>query len=493
MENINKFIIKHKKTYLIKTLILLITVMITLCACQANPGKKAVVSKNQDYLKDINSENVKNNISDIPSSVQESFNLAKGNMTINAKVTLPETDVFPIQKIKPHEITNDDIDAFVNALFAGQTLYEIRSERSKEEIEQELIDTKQRLAWMEENNDMISENLDEKGLQGLRDETRAEIAELEKQYNNAKSESEYKDVATNAHFSIIDNEKAIGRGYVKNANGRKVIEAYKSKSLKNSYIVVADINTGKIDNNSIFDMRQRGEEKETTDDIANAKVTFSQAKAQADKIVQDTGRQDLVLDYGGHVIPIDKSGEDNAPAKEAEEYFFTYAKSYGGSLIPYVSAETYSEDPNNTKYSEPFTNEVFIVKIGEDGNVNYVEWGFPGDSVETIAENVQLLPFNEIMDKLKVHAKAIGGWSNMTHVVSNDINIYEIRLSYSKSAMKDNPNEYIIIPVWNFFCTQNTIVEDNGEKYENKQDGFRKSLVTINAIDGSVINQLLGY
>lgn len=468
--------------------------LLCLSGCQATPGKKAVVNKNQDYLKDINTDNVKNNISDIPSSVQESFDLAKGKMTVNAKVTLPDTDIFPIQKIKPYEITNEDIDAFVNAFFAGETLYEIRSELSKEEIEQELIYTKQRLALMEENKDMTSENLDEKGLQDLRDETRAEIAELEKQYNNAKSESEFKDVATNAHFSKTDSEKSIARGYVKKPNGKgKVIEAYKSKSLKNSYIIVSDVNMGEIDNNSIIDVKKRGEEKVTTDDIANSKITFREAKAQADKIVQDTGRQDLVLDYGGHVIPVNNSEEENAPAKEANEYFFTYAKSYGGSFVPYVSAETYSDDPNNTQYSESFPNEVFKVEITKDGNVNYVEWACPGDIVETIAENVQLLPFNEIMDKFKSHAKAIGGWSNMPHVVSNDIDIYEIRLSYSKSAIKDNPNEYIIIPVWNFFCTQNTQIEDSGEKYENKQDGFRQSLVTINAIDGSVVNHSLGY
>lgn len=473
-----------------KLLLVSLAVGVCLCGCQATPGKKAVVSKNQDYLKDINNQHVQNNMGDIPKDVQETFELAKGKVAINAKVTLPNTDVFPIQKIKPREITNEDIDRFVNIFFDGQPLYETRTEICKEEIEQKLIGLRQQLA----ETDTSDENVMDSITNGIKED----IAALEKQYAGAKSESELKDTATNAHFVEIDGgEGSLGKGYAKLKNGNAmVIQALKNKSLKGSIIAVK--NFDKLDRQFYEESREslaldlEITAPNSTDGIASSTVSFQQAKAQAEKILQDTKLNDFILDYSGHMSEHLVYEEGINPEKF---YFFTYTKTYGGIPVSHVSVDHTELDYNynNVEYTEPFPSETFEIVIDKDGNVQYVTWFYPEHITETIADNIQLLPFNEIMDKFKIHAKAIGNWNNMPEVVNKDIDIYEIQLSMFKSALKDNPNEYITIPVWNFLCTQNIAIYDNGNEYENKEDEFRRTLVTINAIDGSVVNHLLGY
>lgn len=51
--------------------------------------------------------------------------------------------------------------------------------------------------------------------------------------------------------------------------------------------------------------------------------------------------------------------------------------------------------------------------------------------------------------------------------------------------MKDNPNRYQLVPVWDFIGSR-TI----GQEYCNETND---SLLTINAIDGTVIDRDYGY
>ena len=58
---------------------------------------------------------------------------------------------------------------------------------------------------------------------------------------------------------------------------------------------------------------------------------------------------------------------------------------------------------------------------------------------------------------------------------------------------KDNPGSYITVPVWDFIAD---VTMD--EKAEMQEGGFdpgetNVSIMTINAIDGTVINRVQGY
>lgn len=473
-----------------KGLVAVLVITLCLCGCQATPEKKAVVSKNQDYLKNLNQENVNNNMNDIPTTVKDSFSLPKGKVTIDAKVTLPDTNVFPMQKIKPYEITNDDVDKFVNIFLGQQPLYEVNQEMTKEEIEQRLIYLKEELAKMDVyiQDEMSTE----------KDVFRTQIADLESQYNAAKNQADIQPKVTKAHFSKTPYGDSAGKGYAELDNGKGVIvEAFKTPSLKTSMVAIKHFN--KLD--SIFYEGLKGNvaldlelsDPGSTQNIPNGKTTFEQARAQADKILLDLKLENFVLDYEGHVSEHLLQIE-GFPVEEEKFYHFTYTKTYGGIPAIYIMPDISSLDLNDdTIYAESFPDETLQIIIDKDGNIKYAAWMCPGVSVGTMADNVQLLPFNEIMDKFKSHAKSIGIWNYSPEIINKDVDIYEIRLSMFKSALKGNPNEYITIPVWNFFCKQHTFIQYNGDEYDDEEGEFRQSLVTINAIDGSVINRSIGY
>lgn len=479
------------KRFIKKVLVICVTVL-TLTACVATPNNQTVINKNQDYLKNINSQNVNNDMNSIPQKVNESFELSKGKVKVNAQVVLPKTNVFPMEKIKPHEITNEEIDRFVNMFLPGKTLYEMRKESSKQDIEYKLINLKQQLAEYTNQSDIFEETIDT---------IKKEISDLETQHRTAKDESDIKDVVTNAHFVKNDVGDSHSKSYTKLENGNTVVmEAYKSQSLKNSIICLQSYEKNDKALNELsqaspsLDLRLT--DPDSTQDIPNGKVSFAKAKEQADKIIQNSMLKDFVLDYSA-LMSEENLYEKDATVEPNKFYSFTYAKSYGGISIPYVLVDEteLNNHYNNVPYTEIFSNETFQIVIDKDGNLKYAAWSFPGDTVESISDNMQLMPFNKVMESFKNYAKSIGNWTNMPEIVNRDIEIYKIELSMFLSALKDNPNEYITIPVWNFYCKRNTTTYDNtsGNEYEISDYEFRQIFVSINAIDGSNINPLLGY
>ena len=51
----------------------------------------------------------------------------------------------------------------------------------------------------------------------------------------------------------------------------------------------------------------------------------------------------------------------------------------------------------------------------------------------------------------------------------------------------------LLVPVWDFFGTRKTETEYDGESYSDTTDYPTWSYLTINAVDGSIIDRSLGY
>ena len=68
---------------------------------------------------------------------------------------------------------------------------------------------------------------------------------------------------------------------------------------------------------------------------------------------------------------------------------------------------------------------------------------------------------------------------------NNSLHIDRIELGYMCMQMKDDPARYQLIPVWDFFGTYSV----SGEVYSH----YMEPRVTINAVDGTVIDRNYGY
>ena len=63
------------------------------------------------------------------------------------------------------------------------------------------------------------------------------------------------------------------------------------------------------------------------------------------------------------------------------------------------------------------------------------------------------------------------------------VQVTDVRLIYTRISEKDSFDTGLVVPVWNF---EGTITDEYGHKNKG-------TVLSINAIDGSVINQELGY
>lgn len=170
-----------------------------------------------------------------------------------------------------------------------------------------------------------------------------------------------------------------------------------------------------------------------------------------------------------------------------EEYVFCYTPVIGG--IPELCTyEDSKMDEDNTYF--PFRNDRFCVAVAPDG-IRQVSWESPEDYGEWTP--CELLPFEQIMSvarellplKQADVARRLGDRAGLM--------VNRITLSYCRVRKRDAHDTYELVPVWDFFG--NTAKLTDGELRSEWADGEMPydSLLTINAIDGLVIDRTYGY
>ena len=112
---------------------------------------------------------------------------------------------------------------------------------------------------------------------------------------------------------------------------------------------------------------------------------------------------------------------------------------------------------------------------------------------ETKTENLNLLPFSEIMktyEKMMVVTNA----DNMEYEKSRVYDIDRIVLGYARIyEPSTDPHTGLLVPVWDFFGSRKVEGDYDGNSYSDITDYPNWSFLTINAVDGSIIDRDLGY
>ena len=112
------------------------------------------------------------------------------------------------------------------------------------------------------------------------------------------------------------------------------------------------------------------------------------------------------------------------------------------------------------------------------GAVTNFYWQNPLEIVSTDSENVQLLPFSQVMDifRVQIFRSVFLGTSDEDPALwadeppmAEEWTVHSIRFSYMRVKKADSP-DYWLLPVWDF-----------------------DDILTVNAVDGSIINRSAGY
>lgn len=149
----------------------------------------------------------------------------------------------------------------------------------------------------------------------------------------------------------------------------------------------------------------------------------------------------------------------------------------------------------SSDYDDPVHPE-YACALVRDGKVVAFTWYNAFDVVKTENENITLLSFERIMELFKqqifrsiyLDPAEKGEPESVEQMV-----VTRICLSYMKVKKKDAPNERYLLPVWDFMGYTYNAREPEKDLTGTKSWFSGQSLLTISAVDGSIIDRNRGY
>ena len=202
----------------------------------------------------------------------------------------------------------------------------------------------------------------------------------------------------------------------------------------------------------------------------------------------------LVLTDVSDAIYTDFTKDDNPSFPYG--YAFYFGRQCNGVDINYGEKFTWNNEMmeaagESEVYQRPYPQECLKITVGQKG-VQNIEYTSPLEVVETVATNVELLPFDEIIEKFEQYI-VLNSWREESTIY---MNIERIKLGLMRIAQPDS-DEYLVVPVWDFYGS--TILSSERTKYTDEEywdkisHFYGRSFLTINAIDGSIIDREFGY
>ena len=220
-----------------------------------------------------------------------------------------------------------------------------------------------------------------------------------------------------------------------------------------------------------------------------------QARDIVEQLLSEAGMDDMVIDnislYSNkREMPADYIEQSNQTGKdvpEAQAYIFRFLRKING--VKTESSHGRSETrTGGLSFGKQWYYEELTVAVDDEGIAN-VYWNAPLEVTEVLTDDTAILPFSEITN---IFEKMIVIKSDI--YISPDreqqIDITHISLSLQRIMEIDSYTTGLLVPVWNFYGTV-TGWYNNGEKRTNSL-GYTP-LLSINAINGSVIDVFQGY
>lgn len=491
-----------KKTRIIQFVAAIGMVGAVLFGCQKTPEHNAVQNKGESALNDaIAATPEEHNLFEAPEEWQHEFGSPDGTISIviDAGIELPDTQSYPVVRVEKADLTEAWLKNFISKLGNGSKVYEYKDERmyTKHEVEEIIINLKREI--MDPNSDINSVVANEEKRAELIREKEAEIRSWEAYYKAAPET--YEPLEKEVQYSLSNT----GRQHFScSMDLGKDNPAYisVSRSEEGGYIVISnyDAQTGEI----VFSFHD-------LENLGNMSMTLEQASTLGLSFLENLGEDGFSpsLILGGCLR--DRNNPNAAMEELPQCYHIFYTRSVNGvkttyrttSMDGFLMNGRMAEKAAVMEQYAPFWPQESVEMVIADSGIQYVRWEMPTRQVETLNASVKLLPFEEIKQIFETQMTVEGLWTNPadTGIISREVVITRIVLGMTQIREKDTYDGLLMIPAWNFYGyevytyaapTEGGYDLDDENKYRNDQlEGH--SFLTVNAIDGSIINPVLGY
>ena len=494
-QRINGMFLRKKTKYSVKIPVLALVLLLAFgsftSACKATPDSPIVVGKNDLELKIKDNGNANLNI---PKTAQLNYTEGKMTVNLNAQVDVPGVSKIPVVKIAPDVFTQERVDRAIKVLMQGKPIYKRSDVATKSQLERELIYMKAlkvKYPQAEKKFDTVIPELENR-IKTAPETVQREPATGKLEAYNAPDEGGKPGLTGLKEMNAVAN---FGKDY----DAQLYVNSSESGKITNIWFSYLDIGNSYASYASHPDGTARG-----------MSMTKPQAQALAEQTVNDIGAG-LSL-CATRLADCSSPTVDEANPKQAYVFYFTRA--INGFPTTYDKNDgTMVDAPEGdaANYFEPYPYERLYMIIDDTGIVEF-QWVSPVKITQTVTDNAAIIQLDKALDIFKTqfsiqHAsKALtdpGIVESMRkanipvimdeNIKSDSFTISRITLGLIRVPVKDKPNEYMLVPVWDFFGTEH--VEYNGsvtgtdgkKKTSETFDCSDESFLTINAIDGSII------
>ena len=420
----------------------------------------------------------------IPDTYQYEAELAEGHfiLHVDAAVEIPETNTIPIVRIERAQFSPETIKTIFRSLCGDTEMFYMQE--SGVYTKSQIADRVQYLM-----NEISNEAayISEHGETSLA-EVQAEIQKLQASYADAPDDLE--------DIPCFGDLKLYRRGE-KEALGIQALS--KDINRRTSFFANNPENDGSPD--SLSDdtyisflngspLPERVECFPVSDDTAAEAYLPEQAKADVIAFLDQAGIHDFEID--SVLAPQDQAKETSEPI-----YLVQCVRVVSSVKTAPLASMAFSVD--REAYAPIWTYEYIEIWVDPNGIVR-MEWFAPIQVKETVVEDAHLLPFEKVMEIYQnmVDIKYASAM-NITNpdrlygaTLQNEYNIDRITLTLQRIQEPNVWDSALLVPVWNFYGTNTrTEVEDYIEDTETRY--LFDSMISINAINGSIINIYKGY
>jgi beta-lactamase regulating signal transducer with metallopeptidase domain len=463
--------------------------------CQPTPEKPIVVNKADGELeRKITASAAPEGKYEAPDTWEDAFFKDKLFVEVDAKIGMPDVTEYPVMNAEQTGFTQEQTDTIIKCLMQGKTMYNTARVLTKAELQQRILDMKTAITEIKSGSKKYDNSIED---------FEEEIALTEKEIKTAPEKAEI----TISDGRLRENSLQVAADLGKKEDATLVVGANPEGA------AVLFVNGTRYYTNHYVDK---------TANAKGLKTTREEAVGIAAKLLKDMG-----IDYMDPVLAetgIDYANEAN-PNKEKQGYAVTLMRTVKG--IP-TTCETIAADVMRNKPSEKpdfrymRPNEAVVVNVDDTGVTSF-DWEGPLNITGTAAENANLIPFDEVKEVFKKNflikyapdLDSLEGKGTEAEIVKRMYRIDRIVFGMAQIQAKDRPGEYLLAPVWKF-CGSRGDERDLDIMTERlKEEGVSKkdmkeiqksteesngklfpvdySFLTINALDGSVIDLEQGY
>lgn len=169
-------------------------------------------------------------------------------------------------------------------------------------------------------------------------------------------------------------------------------------------------------------------------------------------------------------------------------YLLIYKQNHDGAFLNNAGGK-YSESWSGGSFSKKeWEDETVVFRVNDSGVVGF-DLNSPIEITDTVVANAALRSFDDVKATFEKMITVTNADERETCVVD----VRRVRLGYCRISEADSWDTGLLVPVWDFFGSEKYLAEDGNYYDRFAEDGAEYCVMSVNAIDNSIIDHELGY